>query len=92
MVADQYHDFDPFRNHEYQFKVRHRSAKGGGPLIMTHHHFPKSHCSNDDVILSNYHHHSFRSLPTYVWLDCRNTPYAAICMAVWSIVSGDVLK
>ena len=22
----------------------------GGPLIMTHHHFPKLHCSNDDVI------------------------------------------
>ena len=33
---------------------------------MPHHHFPKVHCSNDDVILSNYHHHSFRSLPTYV--------------------------
>ena len=33
---------------------------------MPHHHFPKIHCSNDDVILSNYHHHSFRSLPTYV--------------------------
>ena len=24
-----------------------------GPLIMTHHHSPKIHCSNDDVILSN---------------------------------------
>ena len=33
---------------------------------MPHHHFPKIYCSNDDVILSNYHHHSFRSLPTYL--------------------------
>ena len=42
---------------------------------MPHHHFPKIHFSNDDVILSNYHHHSFRSLPTLLMArrSCHNT-------------------
>ena len=43
----------------------HRSPKGGGPHIMTHHHFSKTHCSNDDVILSNTYGHQTPPLPTY---------------------------
>ena len=45
--------------------LHHRWAKGGGPLIMTHHHFPKIHCCNDDVILSNTYGHQTHPLPTY---------------------------
>ena len=39
--------------------------RGGGPLIMTHHHSPKIHCSNDDVILCNTYGHQTPPLPTY---------------------------
>ena len=39
--------------------------RGGGPLIMTHHHFSKTHCSNDDVILSNTYGHQTPPLVTY---------------------------
>ena len=33
---------------------------------MTHHHFPKLHCSNNDVILSNTYGHQSPPLPSYV--------------------------
>ena len=47
-----------------QLSERHRWVRGC-PLMITHYHSPKIHCSNDDVILSNYHQHSFRPMPSY---------------------------
>ena len=37
----------------------------GGEARMLHHHFPKIHCCNDDVILSNIYGHQTSPLPTY---------------------------
>ena len=37
----------------------HRWAKGSAHTIMTHHHSPEIHYSNDDVTLCNYPNHSF---------------------------------
>ena len=53
----------------YVYSGEHRWAKGGGEVRMPHHHFPKVHCSNDDVILSNTYGHQTPSLPTYA-LTC----------------------
>ena len=44
--------------------------RGGGPLIMTHHHFSKTDCSNDDVILINTYGHQTPPLSTYVYTVC----------------------